>query len=75
MVFNPLGQATGFSPSPEHPGGTRLTVVQISEIKDFLKNSVPGIALEESQTQRKPSEVVLMDHARRGTAMVVVYRE
>ena len=75
MVFNPLGQATGFSPPPEHPGGTHLTVVQITEIKDFLKNSVPGIALEESQTQRKPSEVVLMDHARRGTAMVVVYRE
>ena len=48
---------------------------RINEIKDFLKNSIPGIALEESQTQRKPSEVVLMDNARKGTAMVVVYME
>ncbi|MDP7051795.1 MAG: hypothetical protein QF600_07710 [Verrucomicrobiota bacterium] len=75
MVFNQFGQATGFALPPEHPNTTKLTAVKIKDIKDFLKNSIPDIALEESQAQKKPSEVVLMDHARRSTAMVVVYRE
>ena len=75
MVFNPLGQATGFALPAEKPHATALTVAKGSDIKAFLRNSIPDIVLGESQAQREPSEVALMDHARRGTAMVVVYRE
>ena len=74
MVFNPLGQATGFAFPPEHPGATELAAVKINDIKNFLRDNIPDITLEESQAQREPSEVALMDHARQGTAMVVVYR-
>ena len=75
MVFNPLGQVTGFALPPEHPGATELAAVKINDIKNFLRNNIPDVALEESQAQREPSEVALMDHARQGTAMVVVYRK
>ena len=75
MVFNPLGQATGFAFRPEHLGATELAAVKINDIKNFLRDNIPDITLEESQAQREPSEVALMDHARQGTAMVVVYRK
>jgi hypothetical protein len=75
MLFNPLGQATGFAFSPEHPGATELTAVKINVIKNFLTNNITNIALEESQAPREPSEVALIDHARQSTAMVVVYRK
>jgi len=75
LVFNPLGQATGFAFPPEHPNATELAAVKINDIKDFLRDNIPDITLEESQAQREPSEVALMDHARQGTAMVVVYRK
>ena len=74
MLFNPLGQATGFALRPEHPGATELAAVKINDIKNFLRNNISGITLEESQTLTEPSEVALMDHARQCTAMVVVYR-
>jgi len=74
MLFNPLGQATGFAFPPEHPGATELAAVKINDIKNFLTNNISGIALEESQALTEPSEVALMDHARQCTAMVVVYR-
>ena len=75
MVFNPLGQATGFAFRPEHLGATELAAVKINDIKNFLRDNIPDITLEESQAQREPSEVALMDHARQGTAMVIVYRK
>ena len=74
MLFNPLGQATGFALPPEHPGATKLAAVEINEIKNFLRNNISGITLEESLAVTEPSEVALMDHARQCTAMVVVYR-
>ena len=75
MVFNALGQATGFVFSPEHSSMTELAAVKINDIKNFLRDNIPDIDLEEGEAHRKPSEVALMDRARQGTAMVVVYRK
>ena len=69
-----LGQATGFALRSEHPGATELAAVKINDIKNFLRNNISGITLEESQTLTEPSEVALMDHARQCTAMGVVSR-
>ena len=75
MVFNALGQATGFVFSPEHSSMTELAAVKINDIKNFLRDNIPDIDLEEGEAHRKPSEVALMDRARQGIAMVVVYRK
>jgi hypothetical protein len=54
---------------------TELAAVKINDIKNFLRDNIPDIDLEEGEAHRKPSEVALMDRARQGTAMVVVYRK
>ena len=75
MVFNALGQATGFVFKPTHPSGTELVATKINSIENFLKVNIPGIKLETKKPLKEPSENAIEDIARQGTAVVVVYRK
>ena len=75
MVFDALGQATGFVFAPTHPSGTELIATKINAIKNFLKDNIPDIKLEAKITHGEPGEIAMMDIARQGTAVVVVYRK
>jgi TPR repeat protein len=75
MVFDALGQATGFVFAPTHPSGTELVATKINAIENFLKDNIPSIKLETKKPLGEPSEIAMMDMARQGTAMVVVYRK
>ena len=75
MVFNALGQATGFVFEPTHPSGTELVATKINTIENFLKDNIPSIKLETKKPLGEPSENAMMDMARQGTAVVVVYRK
>jgi hypothetical protein len=75
MVFDALGQATGFVFAPTHPSGTELIATKINAIENFLKDNIPDIKLEAKITQGEPGEIAMMDIARQGTAVVVVYRK
>jgi hypothetical protein len=75
MVFDALGQATGFVFAPAHPSGTELVATKINAIENFLKDSIPSIKLETKKPQGVPSEIAMMNMARQGTAVVVVYRK
>ena len=75
MVFDALGQATGFVFAPTHPSGTEMVATKINAIENFLKDNIPSIKLETKKTQGEPSEIAMMDMARQGTAVVVVYRK
>ena len=75
MVFDALGQATGFVFEPTHPSGTELVATKINSIENFLKENIPSIKLESKKPLREPSENAIEDMARQGTAVVVVYRK
>lgn len=75
MVFDALGQATGFVFAPTHPSGTELVATKINAIENFLKDNIPSIKLETKKPLGEPSEIAMMDMARQGTAVVVVYRK
>ena len=75
MVFDALGQATGFVFAPTHPSGTELIATKINAIENFLKDNIPSIKLETKKPLGEPSEIAMMDMARQGTAVVVVYRK
>ena len=75
MVFDALGQATGFVFAPAHPSGTELVATKINAIENFLKDNIPSIKLEPKKPLGEPSEIAMMDMARQGTAVVVVYRK
>ena len=75
MVFDALGQATGFVFTPTHPSGTELVATKINAIENFLKENIPSIKLETKKPLGEPSENAMKDLARQGTARVVVYRK
>ena len=75
MVFDALGQATGFVFAPTHPSGTELVATKINAIENFLKDNIPSIKFETKKPLGEPSEIAMMDMARQGTAVVVVYRK
>jgi hypothetical protein len=75
MVFDALGQATGFVFAPTHSSGTEFVATKINSIENFLKDNIPSIKLETKKPLGEPSENAVKDLARQGTAVVVVYRK